>query len=466
LFRNEKDYRYFRLFCDKTARQLEGILTTNLWSRLIFQACEQNTAIRHGIVAIAALDITSRLTRSRCEPLGADCSVQANHYQFAIQQYSIALRHMQNETIKRELDLATALITSLIIICFESFHGNIDSAYNQITTGLRMIEEAVGKGNMHGPFDEGIAVSVLPNVDVELIRAFGRLDVQASSFVKNRRSSCRAFGKDFGLANVSGMPTRFQSMSEAKNYFEVIVLHYVQLNSLAIELASKDSGMVIPKSGSMEGVSMIDLHEISMLLGEARTHFLDLITRWHDAFELLLTHSRTAVGRSDFLAAAILELKYQALRFSIDSTPVSVMPDMIDYMPYFEKIVSLGSQILEHTEITDNERPFTFESELLIPLHVTALKCPHPKLRREAIGLLSSRPRREGLWDGRAAARLAEWIMNVEEVNLEDGYVPNEMRMTQITANFDMIEHTASVTGFVPTRGSNETIAVKAELKW
>jgi hypothetical protein len=111
----------------------------------MLQAYEHNQSIRHGTVAIAALDMTSQLTRERIWNSGAITSEPGGHYQFALQQYSLAIRHMQNETSKGEPDLATTLITCIVIVCFETFHGNNDSAFNQTTTGLRMIERAIQK---------------------------------------------------------------------------------------------------------------------------------------------------------------------------------------------------------------------------------------------------------------------------------------------------------------------------------
>jgi len=106
----------------------------------MLQAYEHNQSIRHGTVAIAALDMTSQLTRERIWNSGAITSEPGGHYQFALQQYSLAIRHMQNETSKGEPDLATTLITCIVIVCFETFHGNNDSAVNQTTTGYPIKE--------------------------------------------------------------------------------------------------------------------------------------------------------------------------------------------------------------------------------------------------------------------------------------------------------------------------------------
>jgi hypothetical protein len=431
----------------------------------MFQACEQNHAVRHGIVAIAAMDVTSLLTSGPCDASGVDVSAPRDHYRFALQQYSFALRHMHSETMKGEQDLATTLITIIITVCFETFNGNVDSAFNQVTTGLGLIEDAVGKEALRCPYGDGIAPDVLPGVDAELIRAFARLDVQAGSFVKNRTIPGLS-RKDFRLADLSGMPTHFKDISETKNYSEIIVTQFVHMSAFAIQMTQKHGAMDSQKSGSMEKVHVMDLLEPSMSLGQARAHYLRLITQWHDAFEPILAHARTAAGKADFLAAMILQLKYQALRLSIDGIPVAGVPDMIDFLPYFEEIVSLGRQILEHTDVIHNKRLFTFESEVIIPLYMVGVRCAHSATRREAIDLLSSSRRRENIWDGVVAAKLAEWIMNVEEEYLEDGYVPKEMRMIQMTADFDIAARKVCVTGLMPKKASGEIATVKANLSW
>lgn len=38
--------------------------------------------------------------------------------------------------------------------------------------------------------------------------------------------------------------------------------------------------------------------------------------------------------------------------------------------------------------------------------------------------------------------------------------------MIDMTADFDMSARTARVTGFVPREGSEDTVAVNAQLKW
>lgn len=52
---------------------------------------------------------------------------------------------MQAAVSKGEQDLAITFIACLVIIRFETFHGNFENAFIQITAGLRVTEEAARK---------------------------------------------------------------------------------------------------------------------------------------------------------------------------------------------------------------------------------------------------------------------------------------------------------------------------------
>jgi hypothetical protein len=59
------------------------------------------------------------------------------------------------------------LIASLLIVCFETYHGNYESAAKQIATGIRLIES---RHELAPP---------PPEIDEELLHAFNRLDIQS-----------------------------------------------------------------------------------------------------------------------------------------------------------------------------------------------------------------------------------------------------------------------------------------------
>ena len=96
-----------------------------------------------------------------------------------------------------------------------------------------------------------------------------------------------------------------------------------------------------------------------------------------------------------------------------------------DYNDVFAEIVDLAEYSLNALEAAKPGTPkFQFDSHIVIPLHMVGHKCRDRAIRRRAISLLLSHPRREGVWDSTLAGGMAEWAMSIEEEQLENGHVP------------------------------------------
>jgi hypothetical protein len=129
-------------------------------------------------------------------------------------------------------------------------------------------------------------------------------------------------------------------------------------------------------------------------------------------------------------------------------------------------MVSLAKIIVGESTDKHNQGVFTFVPQIIIPLYVVGYSCPHSPTRREAIRLLVSTRRREGLWDATMAGKIVEWVMNVEEEFLEGEYVPEGMRMVKLTMKWDLMSRMASVVGLMPPKDSAGFRTVAADLKW
>ncbi|TGO62856.1 hypothetical protein BOTNAR_0108g00170 [Botryotinia narcissicola] len=90
---------------------------------------------------------------------------------------------------------------------------------------------------------------------------------------------------------------------------------------------------------------------------------------------------------------------------------------------------------------------FALDLGIIPPLFVVATKSRDRRLRREAISLLTSSHRREGMWDSRLSAGVGNWIMNVEEEGLnpyvkggasEKQVVPDEKRVMVMEMWFNL----------------------------
>lgn len=79
-------------------------------------------------------------------------------------------------------------------------------------------------------------------------------------------------------------------------------------------------------------------------------------------------------------------------------------------------------------------------------LYLVASHCRDPALRRQAIKLLYSSHRKEGIRDSHFAGRLSQWRMAIEEEDMdENGYIPEEARINSESLRFDIATQTATV---------------------
>jgi len=139
LFETQKEHQYFRLFCDKVTAQLSGYFVSPIWSQLILQVSERDESVRHAIIAVGALDIV--LEGSKTISHVETSAHMDEHHAFALKQYGMAIKEMRGSLALRRKDLRSTLLTCMLIICFESLHGNHESSLAQIKTGVQILEE-------------------------------------------------------------------------------------------------------------------------------------------------------------------------------------------------------------------------------------------------------------------------------------------------------------------------------------
>jgi hypothetical protein len=175
--------------------------------------------------------------------------------------------------------------------------------------------------------------------------------------------------------------------------------------------------------------------------------FKDQIQAWSEAYEHILA-SRMAPGISSQEKSAIAVLKMAQMMsqilFLMTFSDSEMQFDAFN--PQFKAIVDLALEV-----VGDEERramakrcpdprfcphPFdhwtemyggkeyaarhikpSFSADLgIVPsLFVVATKCRDPVIRRQAIQLLKSSSRREGMWDSELAAHIGIWIAGIEE---------------------------------------------------
>ncbi|KAI1449950.1 hypothetical protein F5Y02DRAFT_370493 [Annulohypoxylon stygium] len=439
---------YFQLFRERTAGELSGFFDSSFWTRSVLQECHSEEAIRHSVVALGALYKTlEKLSESPPSSPAAIMDVTDNavrHGEVAFKHYSLALNCIINSTSPDQASQRMSLMASVLLACFDSFIGDHKHAIVQIQTGLRLLETLrAQRRNSFLPKPE-------EPVEQDLVQMFTRLAIQAKSYdmafhfpqpfvirltpqSNEQAPSPSSDGGSPASTSQSQIPEQFETLHEARLAWDTLCERMMRFTENMFTYTTSMSPMgVLPHSLKQYGIG-----------------FAEKLSSWSKAFEpILMSRSTPAKSSQEKTAIAVLKMNQVMgeILFYMIFSDTELQFDA--HLPQFKTIVNLAMEV-----VGDEERraaakrcpnphfchhqpthpdifggPYTakhikpsFSADLGIvpPLFVAATKCRDPTTRRQAIQLLRSSSRREGMWDSELAARIGMWVMDIEEE--EDG---------------------------------------------
>ncbi|KAK4203827.1 hypothetical protein QBC40DRAFT_12553 [Triangularia verruculosa] len=438
---------YFQLFRERTASELSGFFDSAFWERSVLQECHGASAIRHAVVALGALyktlDKTNESPPGSPSPNASPYDSARRHWEMAFRQYSNALSALIKADSVESTSNRTRLMASVLLACFDSFVGDHQQAIVQIQNGLRLLEKLrMERRRAFLPKPE-------EPVEEELIQMFTRLAIQAKSYdmafhfpqpyvvrltaAAQDPSSPSSEGGSPISTDQSPIPERFSTVQEARIVWDRLVERIFRFTETMFVQARHGVMGILPTTLAQRGMS-----------------FKKEMDDWALAFEHIL-QSRTAPGVSSQQKACIAAVKMHQIMSSI-----LFMMTFSDSELHFDKFTADFKQIndLAIEVVGDEERraaakrcpdqrfchhqsrcepdifggheyaarhikpSFSADLGIVPPLYVVATKCRDPHLRRQAIQLLRSSARREGMWDSELTARIGMWIAEVEEEGL------------------------------------------------
>lgn len=448
---DENDRRYFKLFYEKFASDLCGYFHTPFWTRLILQECHHEPAIRHQILAISAL----------CEAYTARPDQRDLHLQFALMEQGKAIRQLRKRLSTESVRLAS--IASVIFGCFESFHGNIETATQQLSSGVRLVRhwrnEKSHKFKNTSSRNLATMVPFQKAIDPEIYEVLERLELPLASFAALNPAYNYTFLEADEKQDINILPItdRFGSLEEA-------FPPALQLCTLTFHHLRK----CIPYKTSSLPITFPDL-----IIRNQKT-LLDAIKRWRVSFHPIFRTMRLDLSHPVHLGALQFDVCCRAFTI-IAETSLSMFETVYDeYNEAFQYIINASDVILQRDhdarsvarsiigkgahaakveQDEDSQMPkFQFVMGLIVPLFYAATRCREPPIRWNAIALLRKWKARDGIWDAVRVARVAEWV-----ISLEEGKMASEQM------------HSATVPGY--TSGAN--LLIKEEwrvrlhtLKW
>lgn len=473
---NPQDGLYFQLFRERTAGELSGFFDSSFWTCSVLRECHSEEAIRHSVVALGALYKTlEKMTES---PPGSpsdhfDPTDHAMvHWEVAFRNYDSALKAIRSQASTDQSTQRTSLMATVLLACFDSFIGDHKQAIRQIQTGLGLLEQLRAERRR----------AFLPRpeepVEQDLIHMFTRLAIQAKSYdmafhfpqpfvirltpQNTDPTSPSSEGGSPVSTLQSPIPETFSSLIEARLAWDALCEKMLRFTETMFQYTSSTSPMgVLPGQLQQFGAG-----------------FKNEIASWDHAFEPIL-NSRNAPGKSSQEKAAISVLKmFQIMGQILFLMTFSDNESKFDaFLPQFQKIVTLAVEVVgdEEREAMAKRCPnphfcqhqsghpdifgggewsarhikpsFSADLGIVPPLYLVATKCRDATTRRQAIQLLMSSARREGMWDSELIARIGIWIMQIEE----EGAVPDQSPRpsTSSTATFSVGSPGARSTGSI-----------------
>jgi hypothetical protein len=417
-FETEDEHRYFRFFSDKTVANIGGCYNPLLWNQSILQACEGESSILAAAIAVGALDLSFKMGRSSIIPHHV---TQQEHYQYSLRQYNKAIKQMR-ETVQKRQDLRTTLLASILIIAFEIYHGNHESALDQIRSSIQLLEDWTAP---HAESLDGAKLSPSPHtVEDDLVHAFYRLEIEGMVYIDKLPIECHLARKDDRTAAVNKLPNRFDTVSEAQVYGKILIRRAMHFFLIAW---TYDKDIHKPPDKSMYVMDKVVCAATPRGLAE-RDKYTAELSRWYAAFSPLrerILRSPSAHDRRDRNSVMVLQSHYLCTRLAMDSVFRKSEMWFDAVTPVFVEIISLSKLLLDHPD----DSLFVFDSQVILPLDITARKCRISSIRHEAIRLLNSLHRREGFIDSLYCAKICEWLVGLEEEGMIGDFVPNEKRV-------------------------------------
>jgi hypothetical protein len=438
VFQNQKEYEYLCHFRDETAVEFSTGFEPALWNVLVLQACD-NPSILRLTVATAALSLATKAPHSSARDFEKDA-----HHQHALQRYGEALKGIREMVATGQDSMRIALISALLIFCFESLHGDLGRAIAHVQSAIDMIVKRISNTPRSYYFSRVNALGIRGSaaIDDDLLTTFMRLDRPSLTLLSKRKENApllttRIFTLLFSEEHLE-IPRGFATTAEARVYLED--LKWRVLTTTQPPESVKDFWQEDLDRGSSPDLGSVPLqlkqwYEGSGVLNSSSNLALEF-AHWHDAFSPLLNYAMSPAGDSMFIGAVTLHIQALAADLLVSgssgsslSTPAassfrsvasSSSAGNLNRFPTVHAILSFSRRLIVHPKFV---KGFVFDIGIIPSLVNVIMVCPDRSWKQEAIDVLKSmEPRREGVWDSKAVAQAGE--MSLEQ---EDGQMDLDM---------------------------------------
>ncbi|KAK1757880.1 fungal-specific transcription factor domain-containing protein [Echria macrotheca] len=410
-------------FRHKTSPKMPGAFYSDFWEKLVLQAVVTEPAVLHASIALAATHRsggTNTYINASSSPSTDDMGMIDVNERLALQQYNLAIRHLQlHLENKQRHSLRVALISCMLFISMELLKGEFRSGRAHLQGALKLLEEIQDRDGLGVADEATLLLRPQPeSVDDHLVEAFTRLNVQSALFGQGSE-----YLYQMGRSTKGSPPPNPSSSSSIPPTFESVMLARRHLDALInrVHLLSAQINRLVYSS------SPIPAH-FTAQAASLQSSLKTWLSAFNRSIPTLETQTKNEYN-SPPLSIALLRM-YHTMTTIMSHTALRGRSETVydQFSSDFKSILTDASTLwrgvirakctpiaYRHQNRRQRDVNFTIDMGFIPPLFYTALKCRVPRYRRFAARFLEASPYREGVWDGFVAGAVARAVMEMEE---------------------------------------------------
>jgi hypothetical protein len=372
IYTERRSLHYFRC---RAAFQMTSPFQSKLWIDCIFQLAERHDFVMSALVALSSMH------ESYTQPP----DLRERFRSRTIYHYNKAMRHVSQVT-QSEQSIYAVLVSSILFYSLESLRGCFHTALQHVQSGVKIMGQQHLITLQHSRQPSLLAAS--------LENHFLALQIQVMELGSPGRS--RAYDAVQGFdASISN---QFRSVEDALYYIHVIYNECHCVIDYCEDLCRS-------ACGSEDAFPMDIKPWYERILGK--------FNQWSIAFNSLQATLNVEGGR--YRQASLILRIYQSL-LRVFLRNVTIGDGFDGFNPDIALVLELAETFLQNEGGgSDKSQPtFTLSMGVIPPLFMLAHRCNYAPSRNKSLALLSSRRRREGIWDSATALQLAQRVVTLK----------------------------------------------------
>lgn len=444
-----QEHASFEFFTTHAVFSLRGFLDSPFWQRELLQGAYQHESIQHCIVALGAMH--RRFHEGNSSHIH-ESEMTDQYLQFALRQSNQAIQGLLKSTgpVGRMagVDKVTLMTCSVLFSSMACLQGHQREGLQHLRSGIRLLNE-LDHGEKHKcarhPIDVDSLRSILIGLDMQarcIMTTEDSREWEPIPLVKEPKISRHAYLNDDSLVAMH------RNLQAQMNH----VLAFLQRHLTQSMQPTEDIDAVYHEYRRLLTRFDRTTELLEDLCAKAARGRCEEFTQPVMALQLLHTELEyfLRVPRGD------LEDKFQ----SFLGKPVSKPSDVA---ALFTRMLDLATQLLPHN--SSLSPVFTTSMGPCAALWLIASRAPSScqAIRKRAVRVMLSYPRREGFWDGLVAGQIAQELLRLEQESTQeelglmtspnrDLIVPNDLRIVVVKLKYDQVDNRRATVEFRSAR--------------